>query len=57
MKKETVIKKLKHYAKSLQFMETEARNNGEGLDAEHYMTDKLAMLEAIKLIEREGSNT
>ncbi len=55
MKRETVLKKLKGYAKSLAFMEQESILNNDSVGTEHYRVDKLAFIEAIKIIER--SNT
>jgi len=55
MKRETVLKKLRGYAKSLAFMEQESISANEPTDAEHYRVDKLVFEEAIKIIER--SNT
>ena len=55
LKRETVLKKLKGYAKSLAFMEQESIAQKESVDAEHYKVDRLAFEEAIKIIER--SNT
>lgn len=55
MKKETVLKKLNHYVKSLAFMEQESLMLNERVDAEQYRFDRLALEEAMKIIER--SNT
>ena len=50
MKKDTILKVLRRYEKSLQTMETEARMQDEPKDAEHYKFDKTVMHEAVKLI-------
>lgn len=55
MKHETILKKLKGYAKLLAFLEKESIAQNESVDAEHYKVDKLVFEEAIKIIER--SNT
>lgn len=55
MKRETVLKKLKRYAKSLAFMEEESIVQNEPADAEHYKVDRLAFEEAIKIIERSNA--
>jgi len=54
MKRETVLKKLRGYAKSLAFMEQESIAANEPVDTEHYKVDKLAFEEAIKIIERSN---
>ena len=54
MKRETVLKKLKGYAKSLAYMEQESIANNDSVDTEHYRVDKLAFEEAIKIIERSN---
>lgn len=53
MKRETAIKILKRYAKSLSVMEREALMNGERTDAEHYKIDKVAMETAIESLKRK----
>lgn len=55
LKRETILKKLKRYAKSLEFMEAESMSQQEFKDAEHFRSDVIAFQEAIKIIE--GSNT
>ena len=54
MKRETVLKKLKGYAKSLAFMEQESIMQNYPADTEHYKVDRLAFEEAIKIIERSN---
>lgn len=55
MKRETIIKKLRRYAKSLAFMENEAMQADKQADAEHYRNDKLAFEESINIIERSNA--
>ena len=54
LKRETVLKKLKGYAKSLAFMEQESIMQNYPTDTEHYRFDKLVFEEAIKIIERSN---
>ena len=54
MKRETVLKKLRGYAKSLAFMEQESIAQKDAADTEHYKVDRLAFEEAIKIIERSN---
>lgn len=55
MKTTTVLKVLKRYEKSLAVMENEALKDGCNADAGHYRNDRLALMNAIKIIEgREG---
>ena len=51
MKKETVIKVLKRYAKSLNVMACDCKAEGEKVDRQHYQFDKQVFEEAIRLIE------
>lgn len=55
MKTITVLKILKRYEKSLSVMENEALRDSCSTDAEHYRNDKVAMQEAIKIIERSNA--
>lgn len=55
LKRETVIKVLKRYAKGLIVMEKEAEKENFPKDEERYRFDAMAMEQAIKMIER--SNT
>ena len=54
MKVETVLKILARYSKGLEKMEQECSNT-DSKDAEHYKTDKIAMEQAIKIIERSST--
>ena len=57
MKRETVLKVLKRYIKGLNVMYVEELNGDYPKLAEHYKFDIEALTQAIKIIEKEGSNT
>lgn len=52
MKAKTIVKVLKRYSKSLDFMAAECNSEDEKSDREHYLFDKNVFDEAIRLIER-----
>lgn len=55
MKRETVVKVLRRYAKGLIAMENEAEKENFPRDAERYGFDAEAMEQAIKMIERSNA--
>lgn len=56
IKTNTVIKILTRYKKGLALMEQEALSKASA-DAEHYRTDRLALEQAIKIIERSNTES